>query len=202
MIVLNCKQGSDEWVQARLGIPTASQFHRIITPKTMKPAASAEGYIDQLVAEYLLGEQLDDSPTDFMQRGNILEEEAVRWYEFNHQCDTIPVGLILRDDRMVGCSPDRLVGENGGLEIKCPMPKNHVGYLLHGLSQDYRCQIQGGLWLSGRDWWDFVSYHPTLPKFEARIDRDDEFIRAMAELVDEFVVRLLEARKLVEEMAK
>ena len=55
MIVLNCKQGSDEWIQARLGIPTASQFHRIITPKTMKPAASAEGYIDQLVAEYLLG---------------------------------------------------------------------------------------------------------------------------------------------------
>ena len=198
MIILNCKQGSDEWKQARLGIPTASQFSRIITPKTLKPSSSAEGYIYQLVAEYMLGEPLDDEASDFMLRGTALEEEAVRWYEFERMEETTEVGFILRDDRRVGCSPDRLVGEPGGLEVKCPSPAVHIGYLDGNVSEKYRCQVQGGLWISGRQWWDVLSYHPLLPKSLIRVERDEKFIAALEICMESFLEKLDTVRSKIE----
>jgi hypothetical protein len=203
MITLDCKQGSPEWQDARLGIPTASQFDKIITPKTLVPSKSAISYMYELVAEQLLGEPLDDAASDFMVRGTALESAAVTWYEFEAEVDTTEVGFCLRDDRLVGCSPDRLVGDKGGLEIKCPAPENHVMYLADPdiMVAKYRCQVQGGLWLCERDWWDLVSYHPTIAPVRVRVQRDEKFIAALAECMESFLGKLQEARQKVEALA-
>ena len=203
MIILDCKQGSDAWQEARLGIPTASRFDQIITPKTLKPSTSATRYLYELVAEELLGEPLDDAASDFMVRGTALEASAVSWYEFEAGLDTTEVGFCLRDDKLVGCSPDRLIGDHGGLEIKCPAPANHVMYLADNskLVEKYRCQVQGGMWLCERAWWDLVSYHPTIAPVKVRVIRDEPFICALRECMKTFLERLQEARQKVKALA-
>ena len=196
MIILDVKQGTDEWKRARLGIPTASQFHRIITPKTLKASSQAHGYMCELLAEWMLGEPLDDgAETPWMVRGTALEDEAVRWYELQRDATTTEVGLCLLDDRSAGCSPDRLVGDDGGLEIKCPSAKIHVSYLLGDPAEDHRAQVQGALWITGRQWWDVLSYNPVMPQVLITAERDEEFIGALAEAVAAFDVRLAEAKQ-------
>jgi len=196
MIRLNCEQGSQEWLDARLGIPTASQFHRIITPKTMRLSSSAEGYVHELLAEELLGHPIDEGESQFMTRGSDLERSAFEFYEFNRDIETERVGFIVRDDGLVGCSPDRLVGEDGGLEIKCPSAKVHVSYMLSAaVDPQYKCQVQGALWLTGRAWWDWLSYNPELPAVRVRFTRDEEFIALLARAVDQFIEYQDECRR-------
>lgn len=194
MIVLNCRQGSEEWTEARLGIPTASQYHRIITPKTGKFSSQADGYAHELLAEELLGHPVDEGASDFMARGTALEKSAIDFYEFQNDVNTTRVGFILRDDKLTGCSPDRLVGDDGGLEIKCPSAKVHVGYMLGRDADDYRCQVQGALWLTGRAWWDWLSYNPELAPVLTRFERDEAFIGKLAAAVDQFINYLDECR--------
>jgi hypothetical protein len=87
------------------------------------------------------------------------------------------VGLCYSDDKKFACSPDGLVGEDGGLEIKCPLVATHIGYLLNGeLPSDYFQQVQGCLFVTGRKWWDFMSYSPGLKPFIIRVKRDEGFI--------------------------
>jgi hypothetical protein len=130
-----------------------------------------------------------------MQRGTELEKAAIGYYALERDCDPVRPGIILRDDRLVGCSPDLLVGDDDGCEIKCPSAAVHIGYLLDDDPAQYRCQVQGALWITGRKWWDFLSYHPTLPPVLLRFQRDDAFIKTLAEVVGEFVGRMLVARE-------
>lgn len=195
MIRLDHPQGSKAWSDARLGIPTASQFSRIITQKTLKVSESATGYRNELLAEWLLREPLDGGDFDFTQRGTALERGARKFYEMAREVEVDSVGLLLRDDRRCGGSPDGLVGTDGGLEIKCPSAAVHVGYLLGGESDKYRAQIQGNIWIAERAWWDFLSYHPTLPPALVRCHRDERFIAALAQAVDEFCDRLAAAKE-------
>jgi hypothetical protein len=190
MIHIDVEQGSKAWLDAKVGIPSASNFHRIITPKTLKPSAAADGYMHELLAERLLGQPLDDATTNFMQRGTIIEKKAREWYALQRDCDVEQVGFLLADDRRAGCSPDGLIGTAGGLEIKCPSAAVHVGYVLGELAEKYRCQIQGGLWITGAEYWDFVSYNPDLPNVLVRFERDEKFIAALANAVGEFAVAI------------
>jgi len=199
MIRYDVKQGSQEWLDLRLGIPTASQFHRIITAKTLKPSAAAQEYIHELIAEWALGEPLDEDANSFMLRGSTLEQEAVDWYEFTTDRTIDRVGFCTTDDGRVGCSPDGLVGNSGGLEIKCPGVKNHIGYLVGSPAEKYKAQIQGGLWVCEREWWEIISYNPELPQRLVRVERDEKFITALAERMEGLLERL-EAAK--EEMRK
>lgn len=195
MILLNeFQQGSAEWMMARLGIPTASQFDRIITPKTMKLSGQMDGYVHQLIAEQLLGVPLDDASSGFMDRGNVLEKRAVDYYELQCDCDTTPIGFILRDDRRVGASPDRFVGDDGLLEIKCPSAAKHIEYLLDKEGIGYRPQVQGQLWLAEREWVDTLSFNPDLPPALVRQPRDEAFIKALAAAVDQFLAYLDESK--------
>lgn len=189
MILLDCEQRSAEWVKARLGIPTASSFEKILTPKTRKPSTQQTGYMYSLLAEWLTGEPADAAVSGFMERGTALEPEAVKWYEWERGVDVQRVGLVLRDDRMVGCSPDGLVGDDGGLEVKCPAASTHVKYLLQGL-EGYDAQCQGALWLTGRSWWDLVAYHPTMPSRIVRYSRDEEYIEALDAEMENFLTTL------------
>lgn len=197
MRVLTHNQGGPEWIRARLGIPTASRFDRILTAKTLKPSAQAAGYIEELVAEWAIGEPLDAFSSGFMDRGTGMEEEAAEWYEGETGIVTQKVGLCLRDDGRVGCSPDRLVGEDGGLEIKCPSAKTHVGYLLGRpgiVAEEYLHQVQGALWLTGRAWWDVLAYHPTMPPILWRVAPDPRFHAALDAAMAVFLADLEAAK--------
>lgn len=193
MIRVECEQGSPEWLMARLGIPTASQFDRLITPGG-KPSKSADGYMHQLLAEQLLGVPMDDASSGFMERGNILEKRAVAFYELQKECDTEAVGFVTRDDGRAGASPDRFVGKDGLLEIKVPNAANHVGYLLDKEGIGYRVQVQGQLWIAEREWSDTLSFHPELPPALVRQTRDEAFIKLLAAAVEQFLNAMDEAK--------
>lgn len=198
MIALNFKQGTAEWHWNRLGIPTASCFDRIMSTKTHKLLAGAETYMHELLAEWLVGIPNSIEQRGFIERGHDLESHAVAWYEFERNVTTTPVGICLLDNRLAACSPDRLVEEEGGLEIKCPAAKGHVANML-GMGDEYFAQVQGNLWITGRKWWDLVSFHPTIPSVIVRIERDEEYMDALDVAMREFFNRLHVARgKIIE----
>ncbi len=196
MIHLPVDPGSVEWAKARLGIPTSSCFDRIVT-KSGKPSAQSNRYACTLIAESMLGHPVEQYESDWMLRGIDLEERAVSYYELQTDRETTSGGFCLTDDRMAGCSPDRLIGDVGGLEIKCPSEAVHVAALLglEDVMAKHRLQIQGSLWVTGRTWWDFLSYHPELPPALMRVERDEEFIAALEKHVRAFCVGLEEMRE-------
>lgn len=183
------KQGTPDWKQARVGLPTASNFDMLITSKG-KPSAQADKYLVRLVTEWFTGQPTDQYISPLMERGSEMEKQAVAWYEFDADADTTECGLCLRDDGKVGCSPDRLIGDDGGLEIKCPGAETQMGYVLDGVTDEYRTQIQGCLLVTGRKWWDLVLFNPVLPKVRVRFERDEPFLAALSSIVDGFVERL------------
>jgi putative phage-type endonuclease len=196
MIRLDMQQGSEEWRRVRMGKPTASEFHRILTPGG-KPSKSAEGYLYSLLAELMLGRPLDAPSYPWMQRGHDLESDAALWYEMQCDVTTEIVGFCTTDDGTVGASPDRLVGDDGQLELKCPSPETHVRYLLFpqkGVDAEYRVQVQGQLYVTKRAWCDVVSYHPDLPSVIVRVERDEEYIALLAEALTTFCAQLAEGK--------
>lgn len=188
------KQGSDEWLWLRLGVPSASNFKRIIQPVKMKAADGWDDYIAELCAERFLRSPLEPFVSGFVQRGTDLEPEAVSHYEFLTDTDTQVVGWCTTDDGSVGCSPDRLVGDEGLAEIKCPSAKNHMGYLLdpESLRADHKCQTQGQLWVTGRKWCDLMAYNPILPSVRVRVEPDPAFQAALTTCLVGFTKRLRE----------
>jgi len=187
--IIDCDQGSREWIDARLGIPTASCFNKILTAGGSLSAQS-ETYLAKLIAEWFLGEPVDERETQFMERGTALEPTALAAYEFERSVDVQRVGFCLRDDGKVGASPDGLVGEDGAVEVKTPGAQTHMLYLLGGITHEYRVQVQGQLWITGREWCDLLAYNPVLPSVTVRFGRDDDYIKALAESVEKFIGRL------------
>jgi len=194
MIRLDFAQGSDDWKYARLGIPTASEFHRIITP-SMKKSGSWDKYAQELLAEEMLDHPIDESESQFMTRGSDLERDARKYYEFVQGVTLDAAGFIVRDDGLVGCSPDSLAGDDGGLEIKAKSAAIHVGYLVGFADREFKTQVQGCLWLTGRKWWDLLLYNPELPSAIHRIERDEKFIAEIEHLVNEFIQFLAHCRQ-------
>lgn len=204
MIEYPCTQGTQEWIDARIGIPTASGFANIMTPKTFKPTSGERRakYIYKLVAEWLLKSPVDDYLSQFMERGSALEEQGVKAFEFTYGIKTRECGFVYRDEsRMVGCSPDRLfVGSPGGLELKTPAAHNHIGYLLDGFESDYICQVQGGLWVCGFDKWFLTSFNPVFPDATIETGRDEKWMAAFVPIFEGFMADLLKARDRVLEL--
>ena len=181
------EQGSPEWLAARLGIPSASMFAKLVTTKGIW-SASADAYINQLVAERLTGEREEVFQSHHMLRGTELEPDARDLYSLISDAEVTEVGFCLHDTLSAGCSPDGLIGEEGGLEIKAPAPATHVEYLRGGvLPSKYKQQVMGCLWITGREWWDFVSYHPTMKPLIVRVERDEEYIAALEKCVTKAV---------------
>ena len=185
MRVINCEQGTEEWLAARLGVPSASSFGKLITP-TGKKSSTFDAYVNQLVAERITGEATPFPQTDAMARGTELEPHARDFYEFMTDNEVKEVGFIKHAVMEAGCSPDGLIEEMGGLEIKCPLPHTHVETLRGGkMPTKHIPQVQGCMWITRREWWDFVSYNPSMESLIVRVERDDEYIEKMAELVAE-----------------
>lgn len=187
MIVLDVEQGSTEWFAARLGIPTASMFDKIITT-TCQPSKSAQNYAFTVAGERLSGRIEEGYSNDSIERGRELEPVAREFYEFvsGHQVDQ--VGLVYKDEaRLFSCSPDGLVGENGGIEIKCPSIGVHTRYLYgNKCPTDYYQQVQGCLYVTGRKWWDFISYYPDVEPLIVRCYPDEKFQEALDEELKKF----------------
>lgn len=194
LITLDCEQGSEEWLAARLGIPTATGFENIVTA-TGKKSASYIKYMAELIEESILGGG-DTFKSGFMERGNQLESQARAAYEFLTGNDVIQVGgVYLNEDREVMVSPDGLIPSlKKGLEIKCPKMSTHIRYLLEGgVPAEYVIQVQANLWVTGYETWDFVSYCPeyqkqTLYLFTAA--RDEKLMKAFDEHIPQFVKTL------------
>ena len=178
------EQRSPEWFQARLGIPTASNFDRLIT-STGKPSASADGYINQLVAERVTGAAVEVKVTEAMQRGTDLEPEARSLFEFVTDLVVTEAPLCLHDILDAGASPDAFIGDDSLLEIKCPSGHTHVEYLRDGcLPSKYIAQVQGQLWITGKVKAHFLSYHPDFKPLMVVVPRDEMFIAKLeAEVV-------------------
>ena len=187
MKICSHEQGSPEWFEARLGIPSASMFSKIVTTKGVW-STQADSYINQLVAERLTGEREEIYQSHHMIRGTELEPEARDMYCLVKDVEVQEVGFCLHDTLKAGCSPDGLIGEEGGLEIKAPAPATHVEYLRGGvLPSRYKQQVMGCLWITQREWWDFVSYHPNMKPLIVRVERDEEYIAALEECVTKAV---------------
>jgi len=190
MRTIDVIQGSVDWELVRLGRPTSSQFHRLITA-TGKASTSAEGYLNELLAEWAIGEPCHDFKSDAMMRGTELEQEAADYYEYEYDVTLQKVGFVTTNDGRIGCSPDRLVGNEGLLEIKNPLAPKHVGYLRGTPADDYKVQFQGQLYVCDeREWVDLLSYNPVMPRALVRCVRDEQFQSALYEIMEPFLDRL------------
>lgn len=185
MIVHDVEQGSIQWIEARLSIPTASEAHRILTP-TGKLSAQAQDYACRLIVEGLLRQQTQDLDNlEWVSHGKMSEPDAVQVYEFTHDIKTTKVGFITTDDGQVGASPDRLIGKNG-LEIKSPSPQVHLKYLLFGLGEKYKPQVQTQNYVCEFEWTDFYSHNLDFTPVEIKTYRDEPYIKALAQAFKDF----------------
>ncbi len=187
-IVLMMPQGSDEWLQARLGIATASELECLLVNGKGEGGfgVAAYTYMDQLIGERITGEAAEiPFQTKATIRGHEQEGIALGLYEDIEGVSVTSAGIILHHG--MGYSPDGLVGGNGLIEIKTKLPKFQVGVILSGeVPKEHVAQCQSGLWISGREWIDFISYWPGMPLFIKRMHRDEALIRKMEERVTTF----------------
>lgn len=196
MIALEIEQRSEEWNKARLGIPTASSFDKIITPQG-KPSKQAMKYLYTLACERVTGVKEEGFKSSAMDRGTAMEEEARQFYEMLRDCEVKTVGFCYKDERkLFGSSPDGLVGEDGILEIKCPIASTHVAYLIGENSpEEYYPQAQGNLYITGRKWADILIYYPGVKPLIIRWERDEPFIKELETGLESFSKNLEEMVK-------
>ena len=193
MITLDLVQGSSEWFAAKAGVPSASNFDKIVTSKG-EPSKQREKYMYQLAGERITGKPEETYQNAVMQRGIDMESEARNLLELLHDVKIEPVGLCFPDEkRMCAASPDGLIGDDGVVEIKCPIISTHVKYLLGGgLPIEYFEQTQGQLYVTGRKYCVFISYYPGLKPLIVRVERNEQFIGMLATEIQRFA-RDLEA---------
>lgn len=189
--IIDCPQGSDQWHAARAGIPTASEFSTVLAKdKGGGESKTRKAYLYKLAAERLTGEVVQTwGGNEHTERGKALEGEARDLYAYVKGADPAPVGFLRRGP--VGCSPDSLVGDDGLLEIKTKLPHLQVALLdSNELPPEHRAQVQGQLWISGRQWLDFMSYWPGLPPFICRVERDPLYMVELGKATSIFLAEL------------
>ena len=194
MIYHEVTQQSPEWFRMRLGLATASCFHRIITPVKVEPSKSMGEYANGLIAELITGENSETFKSYWMERGAQMEAEASAAYEFITGF-TLDRGGFLTDDNMtVGASPDRRIIDLGlvigGVEIKCPDPSTHIANLLRlkegSIDPFYKPQVQGQMLIGELEFVDWFSYHPDMPPAHIRTYRDDAYCEKLKRALDAF----------------
>ncbi|WP_417733152.1 lambda exonuclease family protein [Rosistilla oblonga] len=187
MIVFDVEQNSDEWDVLRSGIPTASEFSSLLTPKKQELSTQAKAYAWQKAANRFYGRPIDVFGGNYAtERGHEIEDQARSWYAFVHGVTVEQIGFCTTDDKTFGCSPDGLVGDEGLLQIKCLMSKAHVGAMDdENEIKKYFAQVQGEMLVTGRNWNDLLFFHPELPPFVRRIDADAEYQGRLLEQIKE-----------------
>lgn len=176
-LIINIEQGSPEWFFACCGNVGASNIDKIITTKG-EPSKSKLDYMMTLAAERITGKREEGFTSLAMLNGIEREAAARALFELAHGVEVQKVGLIYKDDRkLCHCSPDGLIGDSAGLELKNPMSKTHVKYLLSGkLPSEYFCQVQFSLYVSEREKWFFVSCYEGIKPLILEVGRDEKWI--------------------------
>ena len=173
MKILDLEQGTQEWLDARLGVPTASRFSDIITAKTGVLSTSAKKYAAELIVERK-GFESPSFMTQEMEHGIVTEAEARKWFQFRYDVDVAQVGMVTTDDGRIACSPDGLIRDDMGWECKCPQAKTHMMYLMaQELPDAYKQQVHGSMWVCEVDSWYFMSYCAGLEPFVIQVERDE-----------------------------
>jgi hypothetical protein len=186
MNILNFKQGSDEWRATRIGIPSASQFKNIVT-SSGKLSTSRTKYLYALAGERITGIREEIYQNYAMTRGIELEGEAREEFIFSTGIEVKEVGCCIHESGLYLCSPDGLIGEESGIEIKCPGMATHIEYLLgKRVPPDYYQQVHGSMLVTGFNEWFFVSYYPGLPSFIHLEKRNEEFCEKLEKELVEF----------------
>ncbi|MED7670225.1 YqaJ viral recombinase family protein [Pseudomonas moraviensis subsp. stanleyae] len=187
-IITEVEQGSQEWLALRLGIVTCSELECLLVNGKGEAGfgAGAFTYMNTLIGERITGEAADPFQGNrHTERGHELERVARKLYEQREEVETKQVAIILNHG--AGYSPDSLVGPTGLTEIKTKLPKFQVEVILSGeIPKEHVAQCQGGLWVSEREWIDFVCYWPGMPLFIKRAYRDEAMIRKLSERVKTF----------------
>lgn len=192
MKIIDVDQGSLEWLQARVGLVTASEIDALVSPLwKVRKGEGVETYLAQKLAEKWTGAPLPGFMTLDMEAGQILEQEARPFAAIELGKDIQPVGLITDDEAFAGCSPDGLiVGERSGIEIKCPLAKTHVKYLLADeVPAEYMAQVQFSLYVTGYDRWYFLSYRRSFPPLIKVVEPDKAAFAAFGEALGGFKAR-------------
>ncbi|GHJ59172.1 hypothetical protein NOK12_16900 [Nocardioides sp. OK12] len=181
-ILHDLEQGTAEWHDARRGIVTASTVGKLLTP-TLKVANNdtARAVTATLVAERITGYTEPTFANDDMIRGQLSEPIARDLYSGHfEQVDEVGFLRLDEDGWTLGASPDGLVGEDGGLEVKSPRAKGHILTILRDeVPAIYMPQVQACLLVSGRRWWDYCSYHAGLPLYVKRVYPDPAWFEAI-----------------------
>jgi putative phage-type endonuclease len=185
------EQRSEEWFQARLGKVTASRVADVLAKIKSGESASRRNYKIQLVSERLTGEKQETYINQAMQDG--IDREAFARDRYVQQFGEVEeVGFIKHPTLEAGASPDGMVGEDGILEIKCPMGSTHTETLMtQDVPSRYVPQIQFQLLVTGRKWCDFVSYNPMFPEhlqvFVKRVEADPVYQKELESEVKQFL---------------
>ncbi|MCP4493437.1 MAG: YqaJ viral recombinase family protein [Gammaproteobacteria bacterium] len=193
--ILKCEQGSGQWLAARKGMPTGSRFGDIITSAgKASQSQTRQTYMMELLGERLTGSAQERYVNPAMERGTALEPSARAWYEMTTGNKVRQVGFVLPPaGRVYGVSPDGLVNDNSGLEIKCPLRRGFLSALLADkVPGEHLVQIHAGMWICEREEWDFVMYteEPNLPNMLKTVQRDERIIAGLAEHVPAFCAEL------------
>lgn len=185
MKIYDFEQGSPEWEAIRAGKFTGSvDFQQLVTGRR----DTQEKLIRKKAAERLTGQAvMSEYSNAAMERGKELEAGAVEAFELGTGLAVQRVGFCEGSD-WYGASPDGLVGDDAGIEIKCKDVHTHLNCFLDGWDKSYKFQIQGNLYVTGRKLWYFVSFNPYYALFGKhlfieKIQRDEVLIQQIDEAI-------------------
>jgi hypothetical protein len=169
-----------------MGMPTASEFSTVLTSgKGGGESKTRRTYLYKLAGERITGQPMESYTNKYMERGKEMEGEARAYYQMLTDTAAQRVGFIRNLKK--GCSPDALIGKSGMLEIKTAAPHILIDVLeADAVPPEHIPQLQGGLWVSEREWIDLLIYFPRMPAFMRRIHRDEAYIAKLAAAVNQF----------------
>lgn len=188
MKIVECKQGTWDWWEAKRGIPSSSYADQICTPAKGQISKSCGKVAYELLAQFIdpTYGMVSEYASAAMRNGIDREPESRKLYEMERDCDVQPVGFCISDDGRFGASPDSLCGDDGLLELKNPAYKTQIEYLHGGVVPDeYKPQIHWQLLVTRRKWVDFLSYCPRLDPLLIRVEPSDYTVK-VAEAMEAF----------------
>lgn len=191
------EQNTLAWLALHVGIPTASGFDNLLTSKfELRDGEMPRTYLYKKLAEAWRGQPLVELNNFSVEQGLIVEDEARPFFALETGLKVRQVGFISTDDGTCGCSPDGLIGDDSGLEIKSPSAHVHCKYVLEGkLPKEYAAQVYGSMFVTGRPKWVFMSYRRKFPPLILEIQRDDAIMAKIGKAIDWFHKELADAKE-------
>jgi len=192
-MIVDVEQGSAEWIKLRTGLVTASRVADVMAKIKSGEAAGRRNYRSEIVCEILTNRAADHYVSPAMEWGTFNEPFARAAYELEFDVNVDQIGFATHPSiKRFGASPDGLVGDDGLVEFKCPNTTTHIGWFLEGkVPEEHQAQMLAEMACTGRQWCDFVSFDPRLPKklrtYCVRYRRDEDKIREMEGKIEDFL---------------